>query len=1694
MGKKLRQENNKRAVIFWPYPAFPPFTGTHQVQLGDLNALQKLGYEVTLFSADLFADSSGASWQVDRINEMKKRIGVKIRLYQGGIVDRLFMRRRSITNPESWDQNYPPWFLEGFRQLFYDFMPDLILVHYPSWGKIAIGDELNSATRIIRCHDLLALNERMIRKLTNDLPIPADPGKIAPDILDESYFWRDQLDRTKMMNDEYWIYDQYDSTVTLSAQDAKTIQGNTHQTLVQHVPPVYAPTELNNTYGEAPLLVISNYILNIQGYLYFAKKVLSHILRRAPDFTLQVAGKACENIGPVKGVRFLGYVPDLKHLYLTSGFTICPVIGGTGIQIKILESMAHGLPVVALKNIAKSSPIQHGINGLIAENAEEFAEYTIQLSLDRGLCRRLGQEARKTIEEQFSPKVQVERWAKAIKATEECQGKRKDRHGTEVTIQLSRSEMSQTPYQEGVRVANPRPKISIITPTRNCATYIRTCIESLLEQNYENFEHIVVDGQSTDNTVEILKEYPHLKWISEPDHGEAEALNKALKMVTGEIICWLNADDWCANGTFERVVQELNPQQDRYIIYGNTNMVDENGKLLWVKRSAPNMTLGFLVRWWRCPAHPHQPSIFFSRKVIEEVGPFNPELNYSIDLEYWLRAILKFPFCYVDQTFANARIRCNSKSIDTEPEQIQSHWKVTLPYHPYLSPSEKIHFWEEYFLHRLYERRDPELTRKPDHLEAFLGLSRALLITNHFEKTFFSLYPTKEEQRQVIRGVKKVLEGQTELDSHKGIKELWQKLSHEISKSTSQKPTIPSILWKAPAFDPSGYANHSRNLIRHLSESCSIRLQPITQPSEKFLLQLDAKEREALARLTQTPLGDSYLQLIHAPAYAFQRDPYAIYNIGRTVFETDRLPPDWISRCNTMDEIWVPTQFNLMTFKKSGVTVPIYVVPEGVDPDLFRPGLSPFLIPDRRKFAFLSIFEWTYRKGWDILLKAWAEAFKPDEEVCLVIKTYPLQSSQGVHVHSEIEARIHHFLHHVLGRSSEDVAPLIILSEQLSEAEMPHLYASANAYVMPSRGEGWGRPYIEAMATGLPVIGTRWSGNLEFMTEENSYLLEIEGLTEVGEEEEIPFLRGHRWAVPSLHHLIELMRFLYKHPEEGQRKGRQARQDVIEKWSWKRAASQALKRLEEIQRSLPKRNRGKEFGEIQGGRVDFPDHKTNDQNSNRFFYLVRYAGMGDVLMAFPLTRALKHVYPQGRVAFVTDKKYKGLVEANPYVDEVIPLDNPFSSDLRRRIDRRPAEVFDLNPAKFGIGEMHQVDAFLNEVRLTVPDTFKEIVLNIPESVMDRVDRLLEEKGNGLSPPFKGGKSKLVILHAAKNDPNRTWPAGYWNRLAQMILNEGYRVLATGDNIRDSKRGVNPIPTEGVINLVDQLNPLEFVALCRRANLLITTDSGTVQLAGASDIAIAGIYTVIPGRCRLPYRYGRLMWNTVSIEPECEYSGCYLWTKEEKYFSPWKEKIEKGEISPMDLFATWCIAKEKYACLHHQITPEGVWQKAKALLLQEANLLNELGESLFCEGKVEEAEGLFKKVLEREAHHFCTLNNLGVIAFQRGEIDEAISFFTRSVEINGHYFEAIDHLGRCMMAKQLYQEAIHWFGQALDLRPDDVDLLNAFASCFIQTKDFHRAEEIYQRSFQLNHHQPHVKEILGELGKLKAIETQRRVTP
>ena len=144
------------------------------------------------------------------------------------------------------------------------------------------------------------------------------------------------------------------------------------------------------------------------------------------------------------------------------------------------------------------------------------------------------------------------------------------------------------------------------------------------------------------------------------------------------------------------------------------------------------------------------------------------------------------------------------------------------------------------------------------------------------------------------------------------------------------------------------------------------------------------------------------------------------------------------------------------------------------------------------------------------------------------------------------------------------MAPIIVLDRPLSLADLPRLYAAADVYVSASRGEGWGRPMLEAMACRLPVVATRWSGNLAFMNDENSLLLDIEGVRAVDHQAEFAFYRGHHWAEPSRAHLTEVLVRLAADPAMRRRLGARARSDVERRWQWKQVTQAMVDRVDAL--------------------------------------------------------------------------------------------------------------------------------------------------------------------------------------------------------------------------------------------------------------------------------------------------------------------------------------------------------------------------------------------------------------------------------------------------------------------------------------------------------------------------------------------------
>jgi glycosyltransferase involved in cell wall biosynthesis len=183
----------------------------------------------------------------------------------------------------------------------------------------------------------------------------------------------------------------------------------------------------------------------------------------------------------------------------------------------------------------------------------------------------------------------------------------------------------------------------------------------VLAQNEPDFEHLVFDNCSTDGSLEVLRKYPHVRWVSEADRGQSDALNKGFAAARGQVICWLNSDDAYAPGAFQIVRREL-LERRRPVIFGSAREHYFDGRPPRVQepRFARREDL---LRWWDKTVSVLQPAVFFTREVYQRIGGLREDLHIVMDLEYWWRMAEHFPFHRVDEILAVQHRQPESKTM-----------------------------------------------------------------------------------------------------------------------------------------------------------------------------------------------------------------------------------------------------------------------------------------------------------------------------------------------------------------------------------------------------------------------------------------------------------------------------------------------------------------------------------------------------------------------------------------------------------------------------------------------------------------------------------------------------------------------------------------------------------------------------------------------------------------------------------------------------------------------------------------------------------------------------------------------------------------------------------------------------------------------------------------------------------------------
>jgi glycosyltransferase involved in cell wall biosynthesis len=219
------------------------------------------------------------------------------------------------------------------------------------------------------------------------------------------------------------------------------------------------------------------------------------------------------------------------------------------------------------------------------------------------------------------------------------------------------------------------PLVSIITPSYNQARFLEATIQSVLNQSYPNIEYILIDGGSDDGSVELIKKYADklAYWVSEPDKGQTEAINKGFAQAKGEVMAWLNSDDTYAPDAVSKAMEYLQTHPEIGLVYGDTNFIDEQDRVMGLfparQTSHARIRRGYV--------HIPQQSAFWRGDLWRQVGPLDPSFYFAMDYDLWVRLSAVSEIKYVPGVWANFRLHGESKTISEDercwPEMVRIH-------------------------------------------------------------------------------------------------------------------------------------------------------------------------------------------------------------------------------------------------------------------------------------------------------------------------------------------------------------------------------------------------------------------------------------------------------------------------------------------------------------------------------------------------------------------------------------------------------------------------------------------------------------------------------------------------------------------------------------------------------------------------------------------------------------------------------------------------------------------------------------------------------------------------------------------------------------------------------------------------------------------------------------------------------------
>lgn len=367
---------------------------------------------------------------------------------------------------------------------------------------------------------------------------------------------------------------------------------------------------------------------------------------------------------------------------------------------------------------------------------------------------------------------------------------------------------------------------------------------------------------------------------------------------------------------------------------------------------------------------------------------------------------------------------------------------------------------------------------------------------------------------------------------------------------------MTSVIYSGAIIDYSGYGEANRtDIMALLAAGVDVAGEPL-----QFTLESADHGRHYVPVFeTIGKKNDAKVQIIHTTPNIYHKHAKpGHYVIGRLIWETDRLPLDFVKGANGCDEIWTADENTKAAIERSGVTTPVYIIPEANNPKVNTH--KPFMVEDAGEYKFYSMFEWGERKNPTALLTAYWTEFTPSDDVALYIKTYI--NGFGKRNLIELRSRILQIKKRIKQRY---YAPLYVCDALLSREQVWRYHKTFDCFVLPHRGEGWGIPMIEATLSGKPIIATKAGGVTEYLDDNAGIWIKPKYRKITGDRTNPQwYTEDQKWADVDVNDLRREMRWAYKHRDEMKEKAANAQRYVLDNFNYETVGIKMRQRLESI--------------------------------------------------------------------------------------------------------------------------------------------------------------------------------------------------------------------------------------------------------------------------------------------------------------------------------------------------------------------------------------------------------------------------------------------------------------------------------------------------------------------------------------------------